>query len=90
MTARPTEIRTPTVRLRHAIASVVLTFALIEPAWAYLDPGTGWMILQGLLATLAAAGVAIGTYWTRVKGWFSSGKRAEDSEKSEPPSSEKH
>ncbi len=62
-------------------------FSLIEPAWAYLDPSTGWMIIQGLLASLAAAGVAIGTYWHRVKGWFSHKKQ--EGAQVEPSSTEK-
>jgi hypothetical protein len=51
-------------------ASAILSMMLVENAWAYLDPGTGWMILQGFVAALAAAGVAVGTYWSKVRGWF--------------------
>jgi len=89
MTTHQPGCRPRPVRLHLVTASLVLMFSLVEPAWAYLDPGTGWMILQGLLATLAAAGVAIGTFWTRVKGWFSPHKRVEDGDKSEPSSPEK-
>jgi hypothetical protein len=51
---------------------VVLTFA--TPAYAYLDPGTGSAILQGLLAGLAAIVVVGKLYWHRLKRMFGFGK----------------
>jgi hypothetical protein len=41
-------------------------------AHAYLDPGTGSMLLQGLIAGIAAASVVLGGYWGKVKAFFSS------------------
>jgi hypothetical protein len=41
-----------------------------EEAHAYLDPGTGSMLLQGLIAGLAATSVVIGRYWYKVKSYF--------------------
>lgn len=52
----------------------VLSLLLVENAWAYLDPATGWMILQGLIAAVAAAFVGIGSYWTRMKTWLTRGR----------------
>jgi hypothetical protein len=45
-----------------------LTFS--QQAAAYLDPGTGSMILQGLIAGLAVAGLTIKTYWYRIRAFF--------------------
>lgn len=39
-------------------------------AFAYLDPGTGSMILQGLIAGIAVAGFTIKTYWYRLRSLF--------------------
>lgn len=39
-------------------------------AYAYLDPGTGSMILQGILGGLAAIAVAGKIYWKRLKDFF--------------------
>jgi hypothetical protein len=44
---------------------------LTEPAHAYLDPGTGSLLLQGLIAGAAAASVAVGAYWARIRAFFS-------------------
>ena len=49
-------------------ASVVLLVS--SPAQAYLDPNVGSMLLQGLLAGFAAAGVVIKTYWHRILAFF--------------------
>tara|TARA_B100000315_G_scaffold58113_2_gene52530 strand:+ start:21777 stop:22013 length:237 start_codon:yes stop_codon:yes gene_type:complete len=52
---------------------IILTMAGIMfpiSAFAYLDPGTGSIILQGLIAALAAAAVVMKTYWYKIKGFF--------------------
>ena len=41
-------------------------FALEAPVAAYLDPGSGSMILQVLLGGVAAVGVVARLYWHRV------------------------
>lgn len=38
---------------------------------AYLDPGTGSMIIQGIVGAIAGAFVVIKLYWYQVKRWFS-------------------
>jgi len=38
-----------------------------SPAHAYLDPGTGSLIIQSIIGMIAAAVAAIGFYWSKVK-----------------------
>lgn len=60
-------------------AALMLT---TQDAHAYLDPGTGSMLLQGLIAGIAAGSVVIGTYWNRLKTFFRSGlSKKSDAEK---------
>ncbi len=40
---------------------------LTEDAYAYIDPGTGSILLQGLIAAIAAGLVVIKLYWYEVK-----------------------
>ena len=47
---------------------LLLTVSL--PSAAYLDPGTGSMILQGILAGIAVAWLTIKTYWYRIQAFF--------------------
>lgn len=53
-------------------AAAVILMSIAVPAHAYLDPGTGSMILQGLLAGIAGALVVGRLYWMRVKQFFGS------------------
>ena len=53
----------------------------IEIKVAYLDPGTGSMILQAIVATLAGAAVAITAYWQKIRTFFR--RRSRGSEPSE-------
>jgi hypothetical protein len=40
------------------------------PAHAYLDPATGSVLLQGLLAGIAGLMVVLRLYWSRIKAFF--------------------
>lgn len=51
------------------ILAVFLVLAT-PSAHAYLDPGTGSMILQGIIAGIAVAGLTLKNYWYRVKAYF--------------------
>ena len=55
---------------------VLLVIGTGNPAWAYLDPGTGSMILQIVLGGVAGALVAGRLYWQKIKGVFSRRKPA--------------
>ena len=65
------------VAVRSAIGSKQLAlFAAVgilaaQPAYAYLDPGTGSILLQGLIAAVAAVGVYAGIFWRRIRAFFS-------------------
>ncbi len=39
----------------------------VSDAFAYLDPGTGTMIIQSLIGVFVAAGIALKVYWTKIK-----------------------
>ena len=41
-----------------------------SPAYAYLDPGTGSIILQALLGGIAGAMIAGRLYWSKIKSFF--------------------
>ena len=50
--------------------NILLIFIFYLPslnAYAYLDPGTGSLILQALLGILAAIGAYITLYWRKLK-----------------------
>ena len=50
---------------------LILVSALsISPAYAYLDPGTGSMIVQSTIAGILGIAFAIKMYWYRIKAAF--------------------
>lgn len=40
-------------------------------AHAYIDPGTGSMVVQAVIAAIAIASVSIGIFWRRLRSFFS-------------------
>jgi hypothetical protein len=46
-------------------------------AFAYLDPATGSILLQGLLAGIAGIAVTSRLYWGKIKSFFSRSDTAE-------------
>jgi len=54
---------------------VVLALFLVAlspmPAHAYLDPGTGSMIIHLFIGAVASGLVGIGFYWAKIKKFFS-------------------
>lgn len=57
--------------IRPAIPVGVLLAFHPFPAHAYLDPGTGSMIVQMVVGAVAVAGVTIKIYWQKILGLFS-------------------
>jgi len=46
---------------------VILLLSSAQPAFAYLDPGTGSMLLQVILGGIAAVGVALKLFWHKIR-----------------------
>ena len=42
----------------------------ISNAFAYIDPGSGSMIVQMLIGTLVGAGIAVKLYWQKIRMKF--------------------
>ena len=47
--------------------TIPILFIFTSPAYAYLDPGTGSMILQSLIGALVGVGIVLKVYWTKIK-----------------------
>lgn len=50
--------------------SVFLIMSSTQSAYAYLDPGTASLILQGIVGAIGAGMVVISLYWRRFIGIF--------------------
>jgi hypothetical protein len=49
------------------LLTAALLIMLTLPAYAYLDPGTGSMLLQVILGGIAAIGVALKLFWHKIR-----------------------
>jgi hypothetical protein len=52
------------------LALVAVLVLLPGPALAYIDPGTGSFLIQGIIAAIVGAGIAIKMFWHRIKSLF--------------------
>jgi hypothetical protein len=60
--------------------ALVLAFCLsmASPAYAYLDPGTGSMLISAVLGVAAAVALAVKMFWYRLVGFFRGKRPAAD------------
>lgn len=55
-------------RLAPIACVVAACLAIASPAEAYLDPGTGSMLLSAIIGVAAAVGLAVKMFWYRLVG----------------------
>ena len=58
------------MRTNVLLAALVVYAASISNAFAYLDPGTGSILLQALIGGIAASVTVVSLYYQRVKAFF--------------------
>ena len=51
---------------------LLICFLVLIPklAHAYIDPASGSMVIQALLAVLAAVSVSVGLFWQRIRSFI--------------------
>ncbi len=72
------------------IAAALLLALVSAPAHAYIDPGTGSAILQGILAALAAIALTAKLYWHRLLRMLGLRKQVEDPTEATAPEKREH
>lgn len=55
--------------------AVAFSLLVISPAAAYIDPGSGSLVFQAVVAAAVAVPVALATFWGRITSFFSRRKR---------------
>jgi len=62
---------------------VLLAFGgFMQPTFAYLDPSTGSMVLSAVVGIFATLGLALKTYWYKMKSRFVGAKSVKESPES--------
>lgn len=61
--------------LKRALVVLYMTMAfsivVVEPAHAYIDPGSGSLIFQAVAAGAMAIGLGVKVFWRRISAFFS-------------------
>ena len=69
--------------MRILILAITLLLIFPAPSFAYLDPATGSMIIQGIIGAVAGLLIAVKLYWGKLTSFFSRNKKSDpDDEKS--------
>lgn len=70
-TERDNDLNTATMLSHASVVLLLLVVVLPRDVQAYLDPGTGSLVFQAIVAGLAAAAYGLRSYWTRIRSFFS-------------------
>ena len=70
--------------MKFLIFFVLALVLAMNSAYAYLDPGSGSAILQGIIGALAAIAITLKLYWHRLLCFLGLRKRIDDSEDEQP------
>ena len=68
----------------HHLLLFVLLSGTAFPAYAYLDPGTGSLIIQGIIGAFALAAATVTGWWYKVKSFFMKNNEEPASDHSDP------
>ncbi len=71
-------------RKDYLVLAIALTLST-QSAWAYLDPGTGTIILQGIVAGIVGGYMAIKMGWFRLRALLPGANKTTTSETTTTP-----
>ena len=67
--------------MKLLIQFIVASQLLSNPAYAYLDPGVGSVILQAIIGGIAVGMTIVSIYWQKVKKFFGIDKKKKTEKK---------
>ena len=84
MLIEPNRKSSPRATLAPLALAVIVALVLIPaPAMAYLDPGTGSFVIQGIIAAIVGGGFAVKMFWGRIKAKITGKTPTEDDDPDE-------
>lgn len=60
--------------------TVMAWLVVLPPAHAYIDPGSTSVILQAVVAGIAAIGTGMAVFWSRITSFFRRGSSSSDAD----------
>jgi hypothetical protein len=61
--------------MRLIIRFIIIYYLLSNPAYAYLDPGIGSVVMQAIIGGVAVVTTVASVYWQKFKKFFGIGKK---------------
>jgi len=58
--------------MKYIMLMLISVGLMTMPAHAYIDPGTGGVLISSIIGFFVAIGVLVKTYWYKLKSIFSS------------------
>jgi hypothetical protein len=74
----------PKKSVHCAVAAAFVFLLMSAPAYAYIDPGMGSMILQGLIGAVAGGLFLMRAWWGRIAALLPGARKAADDPASAP------
>ena len=68
-------------KINKSIFVIIFSLLFSTNSYAYIDPGSGSIILKAILAEFEGAGTEITIYWKKVKLFFSKIFKKKDNER---------
>jgi len=68
------------MRPKLVLCSLAALMFIETDAYAYLDPGTGSIILQALIAGVAGSLFVVKAYWYKLRGFLGIGRQGSETE----------
>jgi hypothetical protein len=56
--------------MKHAFFFLIFYVLFVEPAYSYLEPGSGSILAQLIMGGIASVLVVFKFYWNKVKSFF--------------------
>ncbi len=64
-------------KLNAVVFATLVFFAMQQPAYAYIDPGSGSLVMTAILGLIATVGYTIRKYYYKIRNLFSKKSPAE-------------
>ncbi len=64
--------------MTNRLILAILAASFTPSAFAYIDPGSGSAIMSAIVGFFVAVGLAVKTYWYKLKGLFVGKKAAQE------------
>ncbi|MCF6288049.1 MAG: hypothetical protein L3J53_02290 [Proteobacteria bacterium] len=62
----------------NKVLIIFVLLTLTMPSMAYIDPGSGSAIMSAIIGFFVAVGLAIKTYWYKIKSFLGLSKKTEN------------